>query len=68
MNTVSFISGRLKARSSLATVSVAISALVMLLALFVSSGFRSAIMGSIVAVSVTVVIPVERFVRGKTLT
>lgn len=51
MNTVSFISGRLKARSSLATVSVAISALVMLLALFVSSGFRSAIMGSIVAVS-----------------
>ena len=51
MKGVFFISRRLSAKSGLAVVSVAISAVVMLIALFVSSGFRSAIQGSISAVS-----------------
>lgn len=51
MKGIFFISRRLSAKSGLAVVSVAISAVVMLIALFVSSGFRSAIQGSISAVS-----------------
>ncbi len=51
MNRTFFISRRLSARSGLATVSVALSVVVMLLALFISSGFRSSIQGAISAVS-----------------